>query len=225
MVVYTSDKKNHRHAPMPLTFLHRMSHKGGSVMRHYFCFILIVLIGSILACGPAATPEKVEPAPVSEETAPPSSEEQPTPVPPTPIPPTPTPAPEIFQVGDAVKLKDTVITVTGVEYSEGDEWEKPDTGKVYLLVHLHMDNAGPDEISVNPFDFKVKDSNGVIVDTGFITFPENELSAVDLAPGGKIDGIVPFEVPRGDPSLQLIYQPNWFIDKERAVIELGGSPQ
>lgn len=191
-------------------------------MHRYFFFVLTILIVSILACGPAATPEKVESTPVSEATAT-SPTVAPTTL--TPIPPTPTPTPQIFQVGDAVKLKGAVTTVTKVEFSEGDEWEKPDPGRIFLLVHLHIENVSDKEISVNPWNYKVKDSRGVILDTGFITFAENELPAAELAPGGKIDGLVPFEVAKGDLGLQLIYQPNWLIDTERAIIELGPSPE
>jgi hypothetical protein len=83
-----------------------------------------------------------------------------------------------------------------------------------------MENAGSKEVSVNPFHFQVLDSNGVIVDHTFTAVAENSLNAVELAPGGKIDGTIPFEVPEGDQGLQLIYQPNWLIDQERVYIDL-----
>jgi hypothetical protein len=130
-------------------------------------------------------------------------------------------APESYKVGEAIRLRDTVLTVTGVEFSQGTDFDTPDAGKVYILVHVHLENAGSQkEVSVNPLDFRVLDSNGVMVDNAFTSIPENPLDSVELAPGGKIDGTIPFEVPEGDQGLQLVYQPNWLIDRERVYIDL-----
>ena len=128
--------------------------------------------------------------------------------------------PASYKVGETIRLRDIILTVTNVEFSQGTDFDKPDAGKVYLLIRVRMENAGSKEVSVNPFHFKVLDSNGVIVDQAFTTVAENSLSAVELAPGGKIDGTIPFEVPEGDQGLQLIYQPNWLIDRERVYIDL-----
>lgn len=129
-------------------------------------------------------------------------------------------APTSYKVGEAIRLRDTVLTVTSVEFSQGTDFDKPDAGKVYILIHIHVENAGSREVSVNPFDFKVLDSNGVIVDQAFTAVAENSLNAVELALGGKIDGTIPFEVPEGDQGLKLIYQPNWLIDRDRIYIDL-----
>lgn len=120
-----------------------------------------------------------------------------------------------FAIGEKVELDGQVVEVTEVEKSDGDEFEKPSDGKEFVIVHVSIENNSDDEISYNPFNFKMKNSNGQIEDSGFtIIDSDTALSSGDLAPGGNVSGTISFEQPKGDDELQLIFEPGfWDTDK------------
>ena len=51
---------------------------------------------------------------------------------------------EEFYVGDKVKLGDYAIKVTKVSYSNGSQYDKPKSGKVFVTVMLTIYNDGDD---------------------------------------------------------------------------------
>lgn len=124
------------------------------------------------------------------------------------------PAKEEFAVGEQVQLGDNVLTVTKVEKSVGGDFDQPKDGHEYVIVTVEINNAGDENISYNPFDFKISNSQGQIVDQAFTTVDTNTaLQSGELAPGGKVSGTIAFEQPAGDTSLQLQYTPGFWSDK------------
>ena len=124
------------------------------------------------------------------------------------------PAKEEFAVGEKVQLDDNVLTVTEVERSAGGEFDQPKDGHEYVVVTVMIENAGDENISYNPFDFKMANSQGQILDQAFTTIDTNTaLQSGELAPGGKVTGTIAFEQPAGDPGLQLQYTPSFWSDK------------
>lgn len=68
-------------------------------------------------------------------------------------------------------------------------------------------------MSYNPFDFTMQNSQGQILDGAFtLAEQDKQLSSGELAPKGKVNGVLVFEQPKGDTGLQLIYQPNFWND-------------
>lgn len=121
---------------------------------------------------------------------------------------------EEFAVGEKVQLDDNVLTVTKVEKSAGSDFDKPKDGHEYVVVTVEIENAGDENISYNPFDFKMSNSQGQIIDQAFTTIDTNtSLQSGELAPGGKVSGTIAFEQPTGDPGLQLQYTPSFWSDK------------
>jgi hypothetical protein len=121
---------------------------------------------------------------------------------------------QIFKVGDTVQLGDNVLTVTKVDKSAGNEFDKPKQGNEYVIVHVRIENKGKDTIDYNPFDFKLKNSNGQLVDPTFSTIDsDTALEAGQLTPNGKAEGTISFEAPQGDKGLQLQYTPSFWSDK------------
>lgn len=120
-----------------------------------------------------------------------------------------------FGIGDKVKLDGQVVEVTEVEKSQGDDFEKPSEGKEFVIVHVSIENNGEEEISYNPFNFKMKNSDGQIEDEGFIMVDsDTSLSSGDLAPGGNVSGTLSFEQPKDDDGLELIFEPGfWGTDE------------
>jgi hypothetical protein len=124
------------------------------------------------------------------------------------------PAKEEFAVGEQVQLGDNVLTVTKVEKSAGGDFDQPKDGHEYVIVTVEINNSGDENISYNPFDFKMSNSQGQIVDQAFTTVDTNTaLQSGELAPGGKVSGTIAFEQPAGDTGLQLQYTPSFWSDK------------
>jgi|SRR5690625_4233666 len=125
-----------------------------------------------------------------------------------------------FGVGEKVELDGQVVEVTEVEKSEGNEFDKPAEDNEYVIVHVSIENNSDEEISYNPFNFKMKNSNGQIEDQGLITIDnDTSLSSGELAPDGNVSGTLSFEQPKDDDGLQLIFEPG-FWDTDQITFNL-----
>jgi hypothetical protein len=121
-------------------------------------------------------------------------------------------------VGDVTKLGDREFTVNSVKRANVLSYSTPKTGKEFVVVNVTIRNLGTDEVSYNPFDFKVQDANGAQESETFASL-DDSLNSGTLAPGGKVTGSIPFEVPTGDEA-KLIFQPS-FWSSQRVVVDLG----
>ncbi|MRA75625.1 DUF4352 domain-containing protein [Bacillus thuringiensis] len=120
-----------------------------------------------------------------------------------------------FKVGETIQLGDYKLTVSNVEKSQGGEFDKPKEGQEFIIANLTIENGGKKEISYNPFDFNLQNSEGNIVDQAFtMVNEETQLNSGKLAPNGKITGTIAFETKKDDPKLQLIFKPNFLSKKE-----------
>ncbi|GCD12489.1 DUF4352 domain-containing protein [Clostridium tagluense] len=122
---------------------------------------------------------------------------------------------DVYAIGEAVKLKDAVVTVTKVEKSNGGEYDKPKDGMEFVIATVSIKNSGTSEISYNPFDFKMQNSKGQITDEGFTTInTDSALASGNLASNGEITGTMAFEQPKNDTALILKYKGSMFSNKE-----------
>lgn len=125
---------------------------------------------------------------------------------------------EFYGLGEEVKLGDSILIVNTVEKSAGSEWDKPKSGNEYVIVNVTIKNAGDSEISYNPYDFSMQNSQGQITDSSFTMIDsDTSLSSGSLASGGEITGTISFEQPIDDEGLILKYSTNIFSSKEVKV--------
>ncbi|MFM1655530.1 DUF4352 domain-containing protein [Brevibacillus sp. B_LB10_24] len=121
---------------------------------------------------------------------------------------------EEFKVGDVVQMGDYKLAVDEVKKSAGSDFDKPKDGMEYVIVKVTIENGGSKNISYNPFDFKMSNSQGQITSQAFTTVDNNtSLQSGELAPGGKVSGTIAFEQPKDDQQLQLQYKPSLWSDK------------
>jgi len=181
---------------------------GGTLMKFLKigCLAIIVIIVLIIIIGALSGGDEDKPTKVgnnadtSETTENNNTEEA--------------PAKEEYAVGEAVQLGDNILTVTNVEKSTGDEYDKPKQGHEYVVVTVKIENAGNDNISYNPYDFKMSNSQGQILDPAIsIIDTDTALQSGELAAGGTVSGTIVFEQPAGDPGLQLQYTPSFWSDE------------
>lgn len=127
---------------------------------------------------------------------------------------------KVFKVGDKVQLGDHVLTVKSVKISKGGQFDKPKAGKQFLVVTVQIENKGTSDIDYNPFDFKLRNSQGAQSDQSFTTINQDTaLESGTLAPKGRIVGSIPFEAKIGEKGLVLIFTPSWLGD-DRAEVKL-----
>lgn len=122
-----------------------------------------------------------------------------------------------FGVNETIAFDDKKVTVTSVErnWSSGNEYIKPETGKEYIKVQVSIENDSKSEASYNTFDWKLQDSAGVIKDVDSVAFGvDGALSSGQLSPGGKVSGFLVFQAPLNDTGLTLRYNPSFWSDKK-----------
>ena len=123
-----------------------------------------------------------------------------------------------YNQGAEAILGDGAITVTKVERSQGSEYDKPASGKEYVIVHVKIENKGNDNLSYNPYYFKMQNSQGQQENTTFTTIDQDTaLNSGELIPGGTVEGTLVFEETIGDTGLILIYNDNVWSSQELKI--------
>jgi hypothetical protein len=176
---------------------------------------------------PTSTPTATS-TPTSTETPRPTDTFTPTKVklatkPSTPRP-TDTPIPEpIGVLRQPLRLGNILVTVNYFIESEGggkSGFYKASPNKKWIIVYFDLENVGMEDHTINPLHFLLKDSDGVIRDYAIGSGMENKLELLMLAPGGRVKGALPFEIPVTASAAEFIYQPDRFFDKTKLTIRL-----
>lgn len=122
---------------------------------------------------------------------------------------------EFYGLNEEAELEGANITVTKVEKSAGERFNEPKAGQEFVAVTVNIKNTSNRNISYNPYDYKLQDSNGNIVTQAFGSVDrDTRLSSGELAPGGTKTGSITFEVPIDDKDLTLIYEGNFWRGKQ-----------
>ena len=123
-----------------------------------------------------------------------------------------------YNQGEEAILGNGAVTVTNVEKSQGNDWDKPKSGKEYVIVYVTIENKGDSNLSYNPLYFKIQNSQGQQENMTFTTIDQDTaLQSGELVPGGKVSGTITFEQPKGDKNLVLIYNDNLWSSKELKI--------
>lgn len=125
-----------------------------------------------------------------------------------------------FKVGDVISFDGKKVTVSKVErnWNSGDEFTTPESGNEFVKVQVKIENNSSEDVSYNTFDWKLKDSKGVIKDVDSAAFGiDGALDSGDIAPKGKVSGFLIFQAPAGDTNLALRYEPSFWSDKKVEV--------
>lgn len=120
----------------------------------------------------------------------------------------------IFNINETAVFEDVHYTVTNVEYSKGDDWDKPSEGKQYVIVTIKIDNKSDSKITYNVFDWAMLNSQGQEDEESFTTIDsDTNLSSGDLVSGGTKTGTIVFEEDINETSLKLLYYSNSLFDE------------
>ena len=154
----------------------------------------------------------------SENPAPPS--------PPKTTPSTKAPAPQNAEValGETAELSDRTLTVNDFQRNyvpPGQFQPNPQPGNGFFAANVSVSNTSNASIDVNPFDFKLQDSNGVQRPPEFITELPNAINPSGVSPGGTVTGNLVLQAPQGDPNLKLVYEP--IFPQGTVIVDLAGT--
>ncbi len=129
------------------------------------------------------------------------------------------------KVGSTITDDDVSCTLVSAKVVQGDAYNKPNAGNVFVLVTVKIVNHSSSEFDYNPYDFNA------LWSTGNITHPElsypdgvsesNQLQDGTLAVGGSVQGQILFQVPKDDHQAKLTWQPSFFSDKTSDAWLLG----
>ncbi len=115
-------------------------------------------------------------------------------------------------MGEVVKTSNgATIIISDLKKSKGGEYDSVKPGNEFVMVTVTIKNTGKENISYNPYDYKMQNSQGQILDGTYSSI--NEATALgdgNLAVGGSVTGTLIFEQPKDDKALSLIYTGNMF---------------
>jgi len=121
-----------------------------------------------------------------------------------------------FKKGETATFDDVSYTVTKVKRSEGNDWDNPAKGKVYIIVSLKIQNKSEETISYNTFDWKMENSKGQLDNETFSTInSDSALNSGELKPGGTKKGTLIFEESKKDKKLKLHYYGSMFDEESQ----------
>lgn len=128
----------------------------------------------------------------------------------------------IYKLGEEISLDEYAVTVTKVEKSLGDEWDKPKDGYEYVIVYMKFKNTSNEIISYWASQhFKMQNSKGQIESARFISKnKDTRLDFGELAPDGEIEGSIAFEQPKNDADLTLIIKSNMFSNNNLKMVNI-----
>lgn len=112
-----------------------------------------------------------------------------------------------YKTGQAVKVGDTwQITLNSVQVSKGQDYSRPENGKVYLLAGVTMKNISSKEQAASSLlDWKLRDSDGEQYSETAVSFAPNAPGG-SVESGGQIKGTLPYEVPAGKHAFTLAFK-------------------
>jgi len=132
----------------------------------------------------------------------------------------------IYQVGDIVRIDQTILVVLGWDQPPGGDLNPPAEGKKYLVVDLMIANQGKRSFSVTPaFQMTLKHPDGQKYN---INGKANLASGMntpsgEVNPGEVIRGKVGFHVPEKLADFRFVYEAN-LIGLGEVSVDLGGTP-
>lgn len=117
---------------------------------------------------------------------------------------------ETFKVGETVKMGDLEFTVNGIRIDEGDDFNKPEEGNVFLIIDATIKNTGQDSNALSSLImFKLYDSEFYEKDMSIFADTKGSLDG-ELGAGRTMRGEIAFEVGKDETEWEFIFEPNVF---------------
>lgn len=101
------------------------------------------------------------------------------------------------------------VTVLNVDrgWKSDNQFTKPKAGNEFVTIEIRLDNAGPQPITYNAYDFKAVTADGGR--WNFTISRKPEISSGQVLVGTPVRGWLTFEIPTGNPVTQLLWSPRF----------------
>ena len=126
--------------------------------------------------------------------------------------------PTTYKAGDTIKQKDGMeIKINSVNYSSGEDYNDPDSGKQFVIVNVTLTNTGSKTLDYNPYDYKLSDNGNNVDFDSYLTSVTDELHSGTLSPNATVTGSLVGQATVGS-SLKLVSfneitnKAHWSID-------------
>ena len=124
----------------------------------------------------------------------------------------------VLGVGDTATLDNIQITLASVTESTGDEYVKPDSGNIYLILEFNITNNSKNDITISSIaNFEAYcDDYTLNQDLGGLIAPESEgKNQLDgsVAAGKKMNGIIAYQVPENYSTFEINVAPDFWSNK------------
>lgn len=96
-------------------------------------------------------------------------------------------------------------------FKDYEDFSAPERGTRYLAVMMTIENLGERDLDFNTFDLILRDEDGFIYGTAFVSLPDGgpaELESESLATGDSLEGIVIFSLLNDAAPSDLFYAPS-----------------
>lgn len=186
--------------------------------KHPRSLIVIILIAALLAlslaCGdttPTTEPKVSTATPSTADTQSPPQDENATPEPEATTEPIAPPAQQMY-LGDAVVGKDVAVAAVAVEDPAAPGLlYTAEEGKRLVAVEVVICNLSDDNVSVNPLNATLVDSEGFTYQPDLGAYSGGQIPTVDLSHAGeKVRGWIAFQVPEASQLASIKYSPGLF---------------
>jgi len=123
-----------------------------------------------------------------------------------------------FYAGETAEYKDVQVTLIGYEESNGNDWGKPESGKVFVFPEIEICNNSDEEISISSmisFECYVDDYKSDFSSNAFLAIStEDGKQQLDgsIAPGKKLKGVLGIEASADWSTIEIYYKDNVWLD-------------
>jgi hypothetical protein len=99
-------------------------------------------------------------------------------------------------------------------FEDFDEYSTPDRGLRLVSLEVTIENIGSRSTEVSPYDFFIRDEQGFIYASSYVSRTDESVSAVpdfettELAEGDSVTGMLVFEVPTEATGVDAFYAPS-----------------
>ena len=196
----------------------------GTPFSRTLLFSILLLVFLSLACGSDVTPSKVGEVSSTAETS--TSNTSPETNSANEEPTSASEGLTTYKVGDVITLGDMVMVVLGWSSPEGDDFNKPDDGKKFIVVDVIFVNQGNQSYSISSLlQMELKDGTGQRYNGDLMAAMAADASSPDgeLGAGERVRGSVGYQVPQDVTGLQFVFNGDLF-SSGKVFVELGEEP-
>lgn len=121
-----------------------------------------------------------------------------------------------FSIGDTAELNGVRVTLSKAVFSNGEQYDEPESGHYYLGLKFKIKNNSSEEVNVSSIaSFDAYYDSEAVNETGS-SIPELKGKSLDgtLAPGKKITGVMVYEVPKKFKKFEIRYTPDELNGKD-----------